>query len=171
MLSRFIRYFDLQSENRPVAADGRDLRPHDVASLEHGLETMQSGGAAPRFRRILVTDGSETHAAPVASPMPGQGDSRPRHAPVIPQYLAVSAGVFVEHLLRKYIDTGVWQLEWSALLGRMVFGLIIGIIILPAVYKSSFDPQKPVLVQLAALFPLGIGWQSLFTTATKLTMG
>ena len=53
----------------------------------------------------------------------------------------------------------------------MIFGLIVGIILLPAVYKSAFDPQKPVLVQLAALFPLGIGWQSLFVSATKLTVG
>jgi len=92
-------------------------------------------------------------------------------APVLPQYLVVSLGVVVEPLLRNYIQNGVWSVQWSALVGRIVFGLIIGIVLLPAIYKSAFDPQKPIGVQLAALFPLGIGWQSLFTTATKITVG
>lgn len=117
MLSKLIRYFDLQSESRGVAAVGH------------------AAGAGP--------------------------------APVIPQYLAVAAGVFIEPLLRGYIESGQWQFQWSGVLGRLVFGLIIALILLPAVYKSAFDPQKPVLVQLAALFPLGIGWQSLFASATK----
>jgi hypothetical protein len=90
------------------------------------------------------------------------------HAPVFPQYITLAAGVVLEPFLRRYIDSGAWNFDGSVLIGRIVFGSIIGIIILPAVYKSSFDPQKPVLVQLAALFPLGIGWQSLFTTATKI---
>ena len=93
------------------------------------------------------------------------------YAPVFPQYLVVSAGVFVEPVLRKYINSGAWQFEWSDLLGRAVFGLIVGIILLPAVYKSTFDAEKPIFVQLAALFPLGIGWQSLFTSATKIVQG
>jgi len=121
MLNNFIRYFDLQSTMRSVAAEG--------------------------------------HAA------------GPNHAPVFLQYVFVSAGIIVEPLLRKYIESGGWQVDWSALGGRVVFGLIVGLILLPAVYKSTFDPKKPILVQLAALFPLGIGWQSLFTSATKITMG
>ena len=60
-------------------------------------------------------------------------------------------------MLRTYIQSGAWQFEWSPLLGRAVFGLVVGIILLPAVYKAAFDRQKPVPVQLAALFPLGIG--------------
>jgi hypothetical protein len=99
----------------------------------------------------------------------GQGSAP--HAPVFPQYIAVSLGVFIEPLLRDYIATGSWHFDCSALLGRMIFGLIVGIILLPAVYKSAFDPQKPLAVQLAALFPLGIGWQSLFVSVTKLTIG
>lgn len=120
MINSLIRYFDLQSQNRSIVAQG-----HSACR---------------------------------------------QHAPVLPQYLAVSLGVFVEPLLRKYIETNSWQFGWSAWAGRAVFGLLVGIIILPAVYKSSFDPNKPVLVQLAALFPLGIGWQSLFTSATKIVV-
>ena len=97
--------------------------------------------------------------------------SSTRHAAVVPQYLAVSAGVIVEPFLRHYAAAGSWSVDLSALLGRTMFGLIIGIILLPAVYKSSFDPKKPVLVQLAALFPLGIGWQSLLISAAKITLG
>lgn len=98
-------------------------------------------------------------------------DSTAPPAPVLPQYLIVSAGVIADPLLRAYISSGAWSFELPAVLGRMLFGLIVGIILLPAVYKSTFDTQKPVLVQLAALFPLGIGWQSLFTTATKIVHG
>lgn len=92
-------------------------------------------------------------------------------APVLPQYLAVSAGVIVEPFLRQYIDINEWNFDFSTFWGRLVFGLIVGIVILPGIYKSSFDPKKPMLIQLAALFPLGIGWQSLFTSATKAVAG
>jgi hypothetical protein len=98
-------------------------------------------------------------------------DATPKHAPVLPQYIVASAGVVIEPLLRTYIQSGTWHYEFSALLGRIFFGLIVGIIILPSIYKSAFDPEKPILVQLAALFPLGIGWQSLFTSATKIVIG
>ena len=87
--------------------------------------------------------------------------------PVLPQYLAVSAGVVVEPFLRSYIDNGDWRFEFQAFWGRVVFALIIGIVILPSIYKSTFDPKQPILLQLAALFPIGIGWQSLFASAAK----
>lgn len=118
MLNSVVRYFDLQSEKRSVAAVGNSKA------------------------------------------------SKP--APVLPQYLVVSAGVIVEPLLRTYIQSGAWKFDWSGFSGRVPFGLLVGIVLLPAVYKSAFDPLKPLLVQLAALFPLGIGWQSLFTSATKI---
>lgn len=94
-----------------------------------------------------------------------------KYAPILPQYAVVSAGVIVEPLLRGYVSNGAWNYVGSQFLGRVVFGLIVGIILLPSVYKSAFDPEKPILVQLAALFPLGIGWQSLFTSATKIVAG
>ena len=42
------------------------------------------------------------------------------------------------------------------------FALLMAIAILPAVYKNAFDPDKPILIQLCALFASGLGWQSLF---------
>jgi hypothetical protein len=92
-------------------------------------------------------------------------------APVLPQYLAVSAGVIIEPFLRRYIDKGSWEVDVETFLGRALFGLIIGIVILPSIYKSTFDPKQPIIIQLFALFPLGIGWQSLFTSATKIVTG
>lgn len=89
-------------------------------------------------------------------------------APVIPQYFVVSLGIFVEPFLRSYSLNRSWNHSEISVFGQVIFGLIVGIIILPSIYKASFDPDKPILVQLAALFPLGIGWQSLFTSATKL---
>ncbi len=95
----------------------------------------------------------------------------PVQAPVLPQYIVVCAGVVLEPYLRNYTTTGSWQVDWSHLLGRVIFGLVVGMILLPSVYKAAFDPKKPLVVQLAALLPLGIGWQSVFASATKLTLG
>lgn len=89
------------------------------------------------------------------------------HAPVLPQYLAVSAGILVEPFLRQYMAQGTISFDLTSVLMRTGFALVIGIILLPAVYKASFDPQKPIAVQIAALFPMGIGWQSLVATATS----
>lgn len=94
-----------------------------------------------------------------------------KYAPVLPQYFAASSGVIVEPLLRHYLNSGSWAFDWATFGGRVIFGLIVGVIILPGIYKSSFDPTRPVFVQLAALFPLGIGWQSIFASATKIAVG
>lgn len=99
-----------------------------------------------------------------------KGDKKPPHAAVFPQYLAVAVGVIIEPLLRKYVETGTWQVDWSAVGGRVIFGLIIAMIILPGIYKSVFDPEKPVIIQLLALLPFGIGWQTVFTSLTKIAV-
>jgi hypothetical protein len=39
------------------------------------------------------------------------------------------------------------------------------------VYKNAFDPDKPIVVQLCALFVSGLGWQSLFQTAVAAASG
>lgn len=88
-------------------------------------------------------------------------------APVLPQYFALAAGVVIEPFLRKYIETGHWTAALSDVIGRILFGLVIAVVLLPSVYRSSFDPAKPILVQLAALVPMGMGWQSLFNAAVN----
>lgn len=88
-------------------------------------------------------------------------------APVWPQYIALAAGVILEPFLRHYIEHGEWSVTVDAVIGRVAFGLIIAVVILPSVYRASFDPGKPIIVQLAALLPMGLGWQSLFNTAVQ----
>jgi hypothetical protein len=87
------------------------------------------------------------------------------HAAVLPQYGAVSLGVLADPLLRNYIETGNFALDISGIAAGTGFALLMAIAILPAVYKNAFDPDKPILIQLCALFSSGLGWQSLFQTA------
>jgi hypothetical protein len=97
-----------------------------------------------------------------------EAEAAGQFASVWPQYIAVAAGVVVEPYLRRYIEKETWSFDLSTFAGRLLFGLFIAIILLPAVYRSAFDPDKPVIVQLAALFPMGIGWQSLVNVGTTL---
>ncbi len=94
-----------------------------------------------------------------------------KHAPVLPQYAAVAAGVLVDPLLRSYIDSETFNFDFWSLLARAGFALLMAILLLPAVYKNAFDPDKPLLVQLCALFTSGVGWQSLFQTAATAAGG
>jgi hypothetical protein len=84
------------------------------------------------------------------------------HAPVLPQYGAVALGVLADPLLRNYIATDAFKFDFTGFPGRTLFALLMAIVLLPAVYKNAFDPDKPILVQLCALFASGLGWQSLF---------
>jgi hypothetical protein len=111
----------------------------------------------------LQSDRSFAAASGTAAP--------PEHAPVLPQYGAVSLGVSVDPLLRNYISSGAFNFDFGSLLGRTGFALLMAIVLLPAVYKNAFDPDKPILVQLCALFVSGLGWQSLFQTAVKAAAG
>lgn len=85
-------------------------------------------------------------------------------APVIPQYVALALGVIAEPFVHEYIKSHTVTLS---LLGpQVIFGLIIAIIIFPGVYRNAFDQEKPIMVQLCAIFASGVGWQSLFQAAT-----
>ncbi len=48
-----------------------------------------------------------------------------------------------------------------------MFAIFVGTVIFPAVYKTAFDPTKPIFVQLCAIFTSGLGWQALLQTAVK----
>lgn len=85
---------------------------------------------------------------------------------VLPQYLALAAGVFAEPLLHSYIAERSFGLNWGEAWQQLLFGLIAAVVIFPGVYRSAFDPERPFLVQLCAIFASGIGWQSLFQAAT-----
>jgi hypothetical protein len=93
-----------------------------------------------------------------------------KHAAVLPQYGAVTLGVLADPVLRQYIETKSFAIDLSTVAAGTAFALLMAIAILPAVYKNAFDPDKPILIQLCALFASGLGWQSLFQAgATAVT--
>jgi hypothetical protein len=81
------------------------------------------------------------------------------------QYLALVLGIIVQPFLTAYQQTGAWHV--NGLVGRIVFALITGLIVFPAVYRRAFDPEKPLFVQFCAVFAAGMGWESLLKTAVK----
>jgi hypothetical protein len=87
----------------------------------------------------------------------------------VPQYVALALGVLIQPYFASYQNTGQWMLEGGW--GRVLFAVVAGILILPAVYKRAFDPDKPIVVQLCAIFAAGLGWESLLDTAVKVTGG
>lgn len=84
--------------------------------------------------------------------------------PVAPQYLALAAGVTAEPFVSRFIAHQPVGL--AVILPQIVFGLIIATLLFPGVYRNAFDPERPIFVQLCAIFAAGIGWQSLFHAAT-----
>jgi hypothetical protein len=85
--------------------------------------------------------------------------------PVVPQYLALAAGVAAEPFLARFIARQ--PLGLADILPQTVFGLIVAIIIFPGVYRNAFDPERPIFVQICAIFASGIGWQSMVHLATN----
>lgn len=86
--------------------------------------------------------------------------------PVLPQYLALAAGVAAETLLRRSIAGEPPGAGLGAAAAQIALGLAVALAIFPAVYRNAFDPERPILVQLFAIFAAGIGWQSLLQAAT-----
>ena len=83
--------------------------------------------------------------------------------PVIPQYIALVAGVMIQPYLARFQEHQRWNFEhWP---GWLFFALVVAATIFPAVYKKTFDPSSNLFVQLCTIFSAGMGWQSLFATA------
>jgi hypothetical protein len=101
----------------------------------------------------------------------GHGAKGGVSAPVLPQYVALVLGIVIQPYLQHYMQTGQWSLTISDAIGRMVFGVIIGALAFPGVYKNAFDPDRPLAVQLCAIFAAGIGWQSLIEGGAKAALG
>jgi hypothetical protein len=85
---------------------------------------------------------------------------------VLPQYAALTLGIVAEPLITSYIAKRSFSIDWSSAWQSVLFAVLMGIIIFPAVYKDAFDPKRPFIIQLCAIFTSGIGWQSLFQAAT-----
>jgi hypothetical protein len=100
----------------------------------------------------------------------GGGAGGPSY-PVWPQYLVLVVGIFVQPYLSYYVQHGSWSLDPSGVVGRVLFGLIVGALAFPALYKNAFDPAKPLFVQLCTIFAGGIGWQSVIQGGAKAALG
>ena len=87
-------------------------------------------------------------------------------APVFPQYIALLLGIIAEPFFNAYRTSGSFgNLKLS--IGLLVFSAIVACLILPAVYKNAFDADKPLFVQLCAIFAAGVGWQTLLASAQE----
>ena len=86
---------------------------------------------------------------------------------LFPQYLAVVLGIVVQPLLDYYLKNNSWPHDFSFLAARAFFGLLIGVIIFPSVYRNSWDNGSPIAVQFCSIFTAGLGWQTVFLTVAK----
>ncbi len=81
------------------------------------------------------------------------------------QYVALVLGITVQPFLAAYQQSGSWHV--AGLAGRVVFAVITGLIVFPAIYRRAFDPEKPPFVQFCAIFAAGMGWESLLKTTVR----
>lgn len=86
-----------------------------------------------------------------------------------PQWLVLYAGVLIQPFLDGYKQTHHWQ--WQGFWGWVLFACITAFLAFPAVYKSSFDGDKPLAVLLGPIFAAGIGWQSVIGTVLEAATG
>ena len=93
------------------------------------------------------------------------GTRIPERPPILPQYLALAAGVSAEPFIHQFIRDRSFDIA-GAISVQLLLGLIVAILVFPIVYRSAFDPERPILAQLATIFMSGLGWQSLFDAAT-----
>jgi hypothetical protein len=83
--------------------------------------------------------------------------------PAWAQYLALIAGIIIQPSFAAYQQTHRWT--WANGIGWLLFSVIVGVIIFPAVYRKTFDDTDPKLVSIAPIFTAGLGWQTLLATA------
>ena len=92
------------------------------------------------------------------------GPTIPERPPILPQYLALGAGVAIAPLVHQLARAET--IDPSAAIDLpLLVGLIAAILVFPPAYRNAFDPERPLLAQLAAIFLWGIGWQSLLGAA------
>ncbi|NWL03630.1 hypothetical protein DM790_22655 [Flavobacterium collinsii] len=86
---------------------------------------------------------------------------------VIPQYIALLLGIMAQPLFKEYVEKNV--IEFNPNFAWIIGSSIISLMAMPAIYKNSIDPTKPLFIQLCVIFTAGIGWQNITTVAQHLT--
>lgn len=89
---------------------------------------------------------------------------------VIPQYVAMVVGIIAQPFIDGYKEHNTWP-DTTALLGRVIFGLVVGFAIFPGVYRRAWDNNSPLFVQLCSIFSAGLGWQTLISAGSHLATG
>jgi hypothetical protein len=79
------------------------------------------------------------------------------------------AGVLIQPFFDGYKQTHHWQ--WQGFWGWVLFASITAFLAFPAVYRNSFDGDKPLGVLLGPIFAAGIGWQSVIGTVLEAVTG
>ncbi|NVJ98786.1 MAG: hypothetical protein HWE25_11570 [Alphaproteobacteria bacterium] len=88
----------------------------------------------------------------------------------MPQYLAFSVGILAEPFF-TLVGANHAPAEASTIVSRLLFAMVIGLLLLPNVYKAIFNPAKAVGLQMLILCLLGLGWQSLFKVVGTAAIG
>ena len=86
---------------------------------------------------------------------------------VLPQWIAVFLGIVTQPYLSHFIQTRQFDLAAflsSLISGSLIGSLLVAVLIFPGVYKNSFDPKSPLIVQFGTIFAMGAGYQSLLPT-------
>jgi hypothetical protein len=108
----------------------------------------------------------DINSRPVYKGMKGIPESPgDRKIRALPQWLVLFAGVLIQPFFDGYKQTHHWI--WDGMGGWILFALITAFLAFPAVYRNSFDRDKPLGVLLAPIFAAGIGWQSIVSTVLK----
>lgn len=125
-------------------------------------------GSNQRMAGGLETTETGATAAPAGA---GPAPAGPTAQQQALQYAALVLGIVLEPWLTAYAASGSAGLDLGGMLGRLPFGLIMGLVLFPAVYRNAFDPTKPMFVQFCAVVVTGIGWQSAFNGVIGATTG
>jgi hypothetical protein len=86
-----------------------------------------------------------------------------------PQWFSLYLGVLIQPFFDGYKQTHRWQ--WQGFWGWVLFASITALLAFPAVYRNSFDGDKPLVVLLGPILAAGIGWQSVIGTVLEAVTG
>jgi hypothetical protein len=111
----------------------------------------------------------DINASALPSGSKGVPDGGGREIHALPQWLVLFAGVLIQPFFDGYKQTHHWI--WQGFWGWALFALITAFIAFPAVYRNSFDKDKPLAVLLAPIFTAGIGWQAIVSTIIQAVKG
>lgn len=82
------------------------------------------------------------------------------------QYICFVCGIAAQAPMVAYQTTRSLRLpHLREGLGLFFISAFVGVLLFPAVYKNSIDPEKPIFVTCCATIALGFSWQSLVKTA------